>query len=284
MYYLYLLGIFLARALPIQVGYVVAIAVSRVYYFFARNDKLALRHNLRVVLGEGASEKTINKLVRRIFINFAKYLADFFKYTRISEGFIEKMVEIKGEEHIKDALSNGKGAVLLALHIGNWELGGFVVGSLGYPFNSLVLDHEDQRINKFFKRQREVNGAKTIPLGAAVKQCFRVLRGNELLAIVGDKNYTGNGVYVDFFGKKALLPKGAAVFSLKTGSPIIVTVMTRKKGNTFQLKMEKPIHPVPTGDMEKDVKALMGEYIKVFERTIKAHPEQWYVFKNIWEQ
>jgi len=279
-----LLGIFLARTLPIQVGYAVAIVISRGYYFFARSDKVALQENLQMVLGDGVSEKEINKLVRRIFINFAKYLADFMKYSRIPDGYIDKMVEIQGEEHIEKALAEGKGAVLLALHTGNWELGGFVVGHLGYPFNALVLEHDNKKINEFFKEQRRVNSVKAIPLGMSVKQCFRALKSNELLAIVGDKNYTGNGVYVDFFEKKALLPKGAAVLALKTGAPIIITVMTRKKGNTFLLKMEEAISYTPTGDMDKDVQELMKKYVKVFEKIIRAHPEQWYVFKKIWDQ
>lgn len=282
MYWLYVTGAFLAKILPLKVCYAVAGLVARLFFMFSEKDKEELRENLRVVLGEGADEASINEHIIRVFRNFAKYLADFFRFPVFTEERISKNIKMEGREHLDECLAGGKGALLLGLHLGNWELGGAIVGALKYPISAIVLEHGDRRINEFFVRQRIINRLRSIPVGVQVKECFKVLKRNEVLAVVGDKDYTSSGIYVDFFGKKALMPRGAAVLSLKTGAPIVFCALIREKDNTFKLCFEKPIRYTPTGDHGKDVRALMGEYLRIFEKYIRKDPDQWYAFRKIW--
>ncbi len=284
LYSLYVTGFFLAKIMPIGVCYFVAELVARTYFLFAERDKEGLRANLKVVLGGDADEATINRHVLAVFRNFAKYLADFFKFTRFSEEYVFRNIEIVGREHVDKCLSEGKGVITLSLHLGNWELGGAVVGGLNYPISALILEHANKRINDFFTRQRAINDMKAIPVGLRIKECFNVLKRGEILAIAGDKDYTASGIYVDFFGKKALMPKGPAVFSLRTGAPIVFSVLTREKGDRFKLTFEKPIKYHPIGDHEKDIRALMSEYLRIFERYVREYPDQWYAFRKVWNQ
>jgi KDO2-lipid IV(A) lauroyltransferase len=269
--------------LPLGVGYAVAVFIARGYWFFARRDQAELKENLRVVLGDDVSEKVLDKHVRAIFKNFAKYLVDFFKFTQFTEEYVAEHFKIEGRENLDRALDEGKGAVLTSLHLGNWELGGAVVGGLKYPISAIVLEHKNKRINDFFTRQRSINEMKSIPIGLSIKECFKALKRNEFLAIAGDKDYTSNGIYVDFFNRKALIPKGPAAFSLKTGAPIIITMLVREKDDSFKLIMEEPIRYKSTGDYEKDIIILMELYLKRCEKYIRKYPDQWYVFRRIWE-
>ncbi|MGB2601087.1 MAG: lysophospholipid acyltransferase family protein [Candidatus Omnitrophota bacterium] len=283
LYSLYILGFSLANLLPLGVGYAVAVFIARGYWFFARRDQAELKENLRVVLGDDVSEKVLDKHVRAIFKNFAKYLVDFFKFTQFTEEYVAEHFKIEGRENLDRALDEGKGAVLTSLHLGNWELGGAVVGGLKYPISAIVLEHKNKRINDFFTRQRSINEMKSIPIGLSIKECFKALKRNEFLAIAGDKDYTSNGIYVDFFNRKALIPKGPAAFSLKTGAPIIITMLVREKDDSFKLIMEEPIRYKSTGDYEKDIIILMELYLKRCEKYIRKYPDQWYVFRRIWE-
>lgn len=284
LYVLYLIGFFLAKVLPMRACYAIAGFVARIFYIFSKRDKEELKENLRVVLGEDTPKEVIDRHTREVFKNFAKYLADFFKFTVFTEEYIDKNIGIEGREHLDGALKEGKGVINLALHLGNWELGGAVVGGLKYPASAIVLEHKSKRVNDFFVKQRAINNFRSIPIGFQIKECFRALRRNEMVAIVGDKDYTSNGVYVDFFGKKALLPKGPAVVSLRTGAPIVFSVLTREKGDKFILHFEKPIKYTPTDDHEKDVRELMKIYIKFFEKYVRKYPDQWYVFRKVWNQ
>jgi len=281
-YYLYMTGFVLARIFPLRISYSIAGFVAWVYFVFSRSDRGAMRDNLGVVLGPEVSSAKIERTIFLIFKNFAKYLADFFRFPRFSEEYISRNIEIRGRENLDVCQAEGKGTILVALHLGNWELGAALVGALGYDLCVIALEHSNTRINDFFNSQRAINGVKSIPTGANVKSCFRALGKNQMVAIAADKDYTSTGVEVDFFGQKTLLPRGAAVISLRTGAPIVFTALTREKGDRFRLSFEKPIRYLPTGDNERDVKGLIGEYVKIFEKYILAYSDQWYAFRRIW--
>ena len=297
LYALYVAGFSLAKILSLRAGYLLAEAVARGYYFFSRRDKEAVKANLRVVLGEDTDPAVLNRHALDIFRNFAKYLADFFKFPRFTREFIDSNITVEGLEYLDECLSGGKGAVLVALHLGNWELGGAIMAPLRYPITAIALEHPDRKINNFFRRQRlknrmrsvpvrqrSVADLRSIPMSVQIKECFKVLRNNGLLAIVGDKDYTSTGIDVDFFGRKAVMPKGPAAFSLKTGAPIVVSALTREEGDRFKLSFEPPIQYRPTGDYEKDLRELMRVYIALFEKYIRKYPDQWYAFRKIWNR
>ena len=87
---------------------------------------------------------------------------------------------------------------------------------------------------------------------------------------------------MEFFGVKTLIPKGPAVFSLKTGAAVVPATLIRQEDDRFKLIFDKPIYPEPTGDKANDIKRHMKIYIDVIERYIRRYPDQWYVFRKVW--
>jgi len=284
LYCLYLIGFSFAGILPLDVCYEIAKRAAEIYFRFAKEYKEGLRENLKVVLGENTNIRIIDRHALNVFKNFAKYLADFFKCSKFTQEFIQENLTVENREYLNEALSGGKGAILVSLHIGNWEMGGAVIGSWGYPLSAIVLEHTSPRINDFFVNKRTINGVRSIPVNNSVKECLRVLKRNEFLAIVGDKDYTASGARVKFFGREAFLPKGPAVFALRTGAPIISCILVREENDKFRFIFEKPETPVLAGEYEKDIEILMRGYLKIFEKHIRERPDQWYVFKKIWNQ
>ncbi|MGB3111461.1 MAG: lysophospholipid acyltransferase family protein [Candidatus Omnitrophota bacterium] len=282
LYTLHAIGFYFLKIFPIRVCYFLADIAAFFYYLCAGKDKKILEENLRIVLGEDADEKVIKKNIRGIFRNFARYLADFFKVSKLTEEYINKNVILKGLENLEKGLSRKKGVIAITAHLGNWERGAAIVASLGYPISAIVLEHKDKRINDLFMRQRTIHSVKLIPLGVQLKKCFRVLKENEVLAIAGDKDYTSNGDHVKFFGRTAFIPKGAAFFSLKTDAPLVVTSCTRNEDNTFNLCFDEPIIPERTGNLKSDIRGLMEKYLLQLEKRIREYPDQWYAFQEIW--
>ncbi len=173
--------------------------------------------------------------------------------------------------------------IIVSAHLGNWELGGALIGLLGYPVWVVALVHKYKRVNDFFNSQRKSKGVGVIPLGKAVRQCLNILKENKILGLVGDRDFSKNGgIALDFFGRQALFPEGPAVFSLKTGAVIVPGCMLRNKDDTFTFKTEKPVEFSPTGDKEKDLVELIKRYKVIFEDYIRRYPDQWYIFRRFW--
>jgi KDO2-lipid IV(A) lauroyltransferase len=214
--------------------------------------------------------------------NFAKYLVDFFRFAKIDKAYIEKNVKVENLHYFDEALAKGRGAIALTAHLGNWELGGVMIALLKYPVWAVALEHKNKRVNDFFNFQRESKGLKVIPFGKAVKLCLEALKNKGVLALVGDRDFSEKGIVVDFFGKPTFFPAGAAVFSLKTGAPIVPGFMLRNGDDTLTLRLEEPIKFSPSGNTNKDIKDLILKYKIIIENYIRRFPEQWYMFKRFW--
>lgn len=284
LYILYRIGVFLALALPLKFSYFMADLIGGAYCRLSPKDRGAVVANLRVVFGESADEKKLHKTARGVFRNFAKYLVDFFRFTRIDKEYIDRSIKMEGLERIDAALERGKGAILLSAHIGNWELGGAALSLSGYPVNAVVLTHQDKKINDFFTRQRMQGKMRPIEIGATLKACYRTLKGNGLLALLGDRDFTKNGLRIPFFGKATLIPKGPAVFAYREGAAILPTFMVREPGDTFRLFINEPIYADQQQDEESAVIGLAERYLLSIESCVRAYPSQWYIFRDLWEQ
>ena len=278
-YILYRIGQFIVLYIPLKFAYKVAVFFSDVHYFFARKDRLAVTENLKAIFPE-KSEQEISSIRIRMFRNFAKYLADFFRFSLLDREYINKNVRLVDMDNFDKALAKGKGVIVLTAHIGNWELGGAVIALLNYPFWVVVLEHKNKNVNNFFNHQRESKGVKFIPVGITVKRCLTVLKQNGMVALAGDRDFGDTGVTVKFLGKSVLLPRGPAAFSLKTGSPIVPGFMVRDENDKFFLKIEEPIEFKPSGNDQKDLLALIELYKVVIEKYIRQYPDQWYMFRR----
>ena len=275
----YWLGRFLAVHLPLKLSYLLAIVISDLHYIFAKVDRANVTANLKNIFPE-KNRQDIARLRIRLFRNFAKYLVDFLRFSKIDMGYIKGNIRIENRHFIDAALSKGRGVIVLSAHIGNWELGGVITAMLGYQISAVALPHKDKGVDNFFNFQRERKGLNVIPLGKAARQCLNILNGNKIIAIAGDRDFSRNGILLDFFGKPAIFPEGPAAFSLKTQAPIVPAFTIRNKDDSFTLRFEEPIELKPEGDREKDIKALIFKYKIIFENYIRKYPEQWYMFKK----
>ena len=283
LYALYRIGIFLALVLPLKTTYRMACAAADMYCLISAKDRNAVISNLQMVLGDTVDGKRLEGMAREVFKNFAKYLVDFFRFTKIDEEYVKRLVKIEGVEHIRSALAKGKGAIMLSAHVGNWELGAAALSLSGYPINAVVMTHQNKKINDFFTRQRLMGKMRPIEIGASLKDCYRVLKSNGLLALMGDRDFTKNGLRIEFFGKTTLLPKGPAVFGYREGAAIVPTFMVRQPDDSFRLFMEPPIFAGHGEDESRAVTELANRYVRVMETYIRRYPTQWYVFRELWE-
>lgn len=276
----YQVGQWLAVRLPRPVAYQIASWLALGHYAISRADREAVGRNLDVVLGPQHPRR--RAIARAIFRNFAKYLVDFLRMAEVDEAFVRRRVTVVGREHVEAARRRGRGAFIVSAHLGNYELGAAVAAVLGYPVNTIVLAHQDPRINALFDRQRRCVGVHPIPVGMALRQVFAALRRNELLGILADRDFFNHGIRLTFLGREMSIPQGPALFSLRTGASLVPTFLTREPDDRFRLTFERPIEPASTGDEAADVARLMTAVLPVLETYIRRYPDQWYLFRDFW--
>ncbi|MFA5286891.1 MAG: lysophospholipid acyltransferase family protein [Candidatus Omnitrophota bacterium] len=282
-YIFYRIGEMLSLNLPLRAGYAVAIFLSNLRYALAFKDRRIITENLKTIFPE-KNDAEISAIRLRVFHNFAKYLIDFFRFKKLNIDYINKNIRILNRNYINEGLKLGKGVIIVTAHLGNWELGGVVVSMTGDNLSTVALPHKSKVVTDFFTKQRESKGLKVFLLGDAVKGCIKALRNNQVLALVGDRDFTGGGKVMDFFGKPSLFPEGPAVFSLHTGAVIIPGFMLRNEDDSFSLVFEKPLQCRVSGDRKRDLDNIISQYKSTFEKYIRSYPDQWYMFRRFWKE
>lgn len=277
MYFLFILGKILALTFPRRFCYAVAKFIARTHYFYSRKDREAVAYNLAPIVRD---QRRLKECTQKVFINFSYYLVDFFRHSFLDQNFIQRYVKVEGLDYLKAAFSRGQGAIVLTAHLGNYELGGAVTALLGYPLSAVALTHKDQRTNAFFDRQRKLTGVKTIPIGVAARGCFQALKQAEVLALLGDKDFSNSALKLEMFSCPAYFPRGAAFFALKTGAEIIPSFFIRENKYFYRLIFEKPVSADRPG--QNSEAAIIKEYISVLEKYVSKYPDQWYMFSRYW--
>jgi KDO2-lipid IV(A) lauroyltransferase len=283
-YVIYKLGAFLAQRLSLPTARRLAAVVGRLMCLVQRRNRRHLYRNLAVAFGEELGPGELKRLRRRIFANFAAFVADYLWLPKIDRdnigGFLTP--ESLGRYAELRRLAEERGPVIyLTAHLGNWEMGGVAASLLGMPLTVLVDAHPSPLVTRFFDARREAKGMTVVPV-TAFQKVFRAMRQKELVAIVGDRPVTGQGIVATFFGRPALVPDGHALLARRFGASIVPGFLVMKEDGRYELCVEDLIEPRVTDDEEADVRDCVERCLAVFEQYIRRYPEQWYVFRPVW--
>jgi KDO2-lipid IV(A) lauroyltransferase len=283
-YVLYKIGQFLAKILPAPVSCALVMFLCDMHFCFSKTDRQAVEDNLKIVL---KTDHVPRRQVRAVFRNFGKYLLEFFTLKeRLRPALIESNVHIKNLGYLNEVLQKGRGGIVVSAHLGNWEMGGAVLPMLGFPLSVVALAHKDPRVNTLFNAQREAFGAMVIQTDVAVRRVVEHLQKNRLVAILADRDFGNRGIMMDFLGRRTMVPKGAAFFSMKTGAPIIPIFFLRTTEGHFEINVYPPLEPphLPDGKItDHAAREYIQKYLTNIEDEIRRNPSQWLLFREFWQ-
>jgi KDO2-lipid IV(A) lauroyltransferase len=247
-----------------------------------RQRRLA-RRNLQRILGPGADRCEVQRLVGRVFRNYARYMLDLLRLPQFEPDEVKEQFKAFGLEHIDEGLQRGKGVVMVTAHIGNWDMAGAFVAARGYPVNVLVETLQPRRWNDLVQEIRHAIGMRAIPIETGLRQMLQALRRNEILAILIDRPLAEEGVQVKFFGAPTRVPAGAATLALRSGASVLAAAAIRS-GDGFEAHVSPLIELEPSGDLGRDIQELTQRAMSWLESLIRSHPDQWFMFRDMWPE
>ncbi len=275
----------LCNVMPQRFLYFIALRVADLNFsYLDPKGRKAVIDNLRQVLPD-ACDGRIEKEARWVFRNFGKYLTEFFRFRHFDLDFFKTNMAFHGFQHVEEALAKGKGCIVSSAHLANWELGAAGVSIMaGKKMTVVVAMHRFGKINDLFMRERQAVGLTVADMEkGAAKVMMRALKRNEVVGVMGDRDPTQQGVFVDFFGKPCRFPQGPARMSLATGAPIVPAFCLRRTNDSFTTVFLPPLAIPEQGSKEEKVVAITQAFAHIIENAIFLYPEQWAVFYPFWE-
>lgn len=275
---------FLAKILPRKIALFITDRLAEGAYFFSfkRSRPVALR-NLTFALKGLKEEKEIRLMILDQFRNFAWFIYDFLLLPYLDAGKLRTMYELIGFSKIIKALKEGRGIVILTGHLGNWELGASALANENIPVTAVAMPHSTEVVTRFFFDTRLSRGVNVVPVDKAARAGLKVLRSNECLAILGDRDFTGTGFEVDFLGGKTTFPVGPVRLAAKTGAAICPAFAVRSKDGRYKVYFEDPYTVVTLPDGSPDLEGALSRWSDILGKYVRLFPTQWFRFESVWD-
>jgi KDO2-lipid IV(A) lauroyltransferase len=286
-YWLFRLAILLTRPLPLRAGYWFGERVALICYWviFPRHRK-ALNANLAHVL-RSDDARYVDRVARRTFRNFGKYVVDFIHFPLVTKDEIRRRLRFDQWTELDEAANSGRGVIIATIHFGTWDMGAAALAAHGYKVNAIAETFRYEPMNELVQGSRRKLGMNVIGHERVGPAVFRALRRGEMLAMLLDVASGETGMQSEFFGAPALVSSAPARIALRTGAWVMPSVVVR--GPNDDLAM----HPIidiglrdwrPSGDEARDIGDLTRRIMQSLERTIRAYPDQWFIFRRMWQE
>jgi KDO2-lipid IV(A) lauroyltransferase len=272
---------FVSRHLPRSGAYWLGRRIAGVFHALDRRGRRAVIANCRQILvfkGAADPDAAATRMAREVFRKFGQYLADFFRYERLTREDFAGLIQLEGLAHLEAAFAARRGVILITAHLGNWELGGAVISALGYPLTAVAFPERVGKTNDLFQQQRRRRGMRVLTFGAAARGSLAALQRGEIVAMLADRDFTQHRDAIPFFGKPARLPTAPVRISRHTGAPILPGFILRRPDNCFHVRFHPPLWP----DRDTDGSAARAAIRDALQEEIGRDPTQWFVFEDFW--
>jgi phosphatidylinositol dimannoside acyltransferase len=244
-----------------------------------------LEGNLRRVLGPDATGAELRAMSRESMRSYARYWLEAFRLPVIPAEYVVGNTDLTG--HLPDALdclARGRGVVFALPHMGNWDHAAAFLVAQGLPFTTVQERLKPEALYDKFVAFREGLGMEVLPASGGAVRAFGVLatrlRAGKVVCLLADRDVTGAGIEVDFFGEKARMMGGSAALAERTGAALY-PVMLWYEGDRWGIHVGEEI-PVPAGGERKEKEAQMTQTLAhKFESSIRAHPADWHMLQRV---
>ncbi len=194
------------------------------------------------------------------------------------------LVDVEGREHVDAAMAAGRGVIMAACHIGNWEVHGLAHGWLFGPMGVVARPVENPAFDARLVAFRSGGGNTVIYKQRALAQVLKLLRAGRGVALLLDQNVdAGDGIFVDFFGRPAATTTVAAALAQKTGCAVVPSHTRLAADGRYRLTYEPPLFWTPDADRNREIFRITQDLTRRVERWVRASPEQWLWMHRRWK-
>jgi KDO2-lipid IV(A) lauroyltransferase len=272
-----------SRIMPRPVLFAWGRLLGRVAFHILRIRRGVALDNLRAAFGSEMTEREIHSLAARFYANLGLTLMEFFTLYDLSRQQILQKVTVEGIEHLEACRRQGRGALLLSGHLGNWELAGAAMSARGYPVSYLIKSQSNPYVDRMQNEIRRRAGVGVIRQGASVRQLVYALRRHEIVGILGDQDGGNQGLFIDFLGRPASVFRGPAYMAYRTGCPVIPGGIVREEKGKHRVILTPPIDIDPSWDEETAVAELSRAHTQRLADLIRKYPDQYFWVHRRWK-
>lgn len=247
-----------------------------------------LRANLRRVVPD-VSPAEFEAVIRAAMRSYARYWCEAFRLPTMDRVKIHEQMHRQaiGFEHVETALEAGRGVIIALPHSGNWDATAvWLIEWLrrqGAPATVATVAERlrPESLYRRFVDYRESLGLEVLPLSGGESSPYsalaRRLNDNGVIALLADRDLSGRGAEVSFFGEPARMPAGPALLAARTGAALLpLSGWFTPDGWGTRVNA---VIPVPTVRAAREATQQLADALAA---EIADHPADWHMMQPVW--
>ena len=268
-----------ARIIPAEIKVVIFLLKKA-----SRKHSRQIDHNLANAFPT-ATPGSLEELKKNIYNHFGNVFVEIIRtFARRNPQAILDRTRIIHPEVLEQALQKKRGLIIFSAHFGNWEWLPLILHTrLAKDIYSIARPIDNPLIEKKVRKFRETAGAKIIYKHGSLRTILTRLSRNEIICLLIDQNTVSReGIFVDFFAKKASAITTVSQLYLKKNIPV-VPVFLHYEGQEIVLEVLPEIDYSGRANENDDLLALTQQMTGMIETQIRKFPEQWLWFHDRWK-
>lgn len=176
---------------------------------------------------------------------------------------------------LRAARAEGRGAIIVSGHFGQWEAIRHVLKREGLETGALYRPNNNPYYEPIFRAGIELGGAPIIPKGApGMRVMLKHLKAGGFVALLADQ-YVTDGPFIDFLGEPAATSLSPAELALRYKVPLVPAFAPWEDGAP-RIVFEDAIAPSDPLTMMTDFNMRLGSWVA-------RHPSQWHWLHQRWK-
>jgi KDO2-lipid IV(A) lauroyltransferase len=233
----------------------------------------------------GLERVAVRRIARGSYEHFGRSVVEIAVLGRLAPGAVTQWFE--GADDLTtfdEAVRAGDGIIAVTGHLGSWELTAAYFAARGHKIDVIARHMQNPLFDAYLKSTRERYGVRVVYDDEAVRQIPRALREGRIVALVSDQGVKGlASAFVQFFGRPAKTPRGAAVFAHRFEAPPMFFAALRQPSGKYWMH----IRPIPIergGDREREIDDTVAAYTRILESFVRRYPEQYFWLHRRWRR
>lgn len=196
-------------------------------------------------------------------------------------------IDIDGYDKFLSLSKGDSGFIQLSSHIGNYELAGYSLVAEDKRFNALVFGGEKASVMANRSKLFDGNNIRMIPMMPDMSHLFvinQALSDGEIISMPSDRVFGSQKDYqLTFLGAPAKFPQGPFALAAMRGVPVLFVSVMKTGAKKYHIAINQLDVPKERNSRER-AKAMAGEYVRLFEDTVRKYPAQWYNYFDFWTE
>lgn len=250
----------------------------------ADNRRPLLTRHMRRVMGPEATDAEVREAVDGMYRSYGRYWAETLWFRPRRGRAIIDSVDRVNFDPVHEAIAAGRGMIFAVPHVGNWEIAGLVARDLGLDLMAVAEHLPNEKITDWFFDVRAGFGIDIVLTSdpARRSKMIRRLKEGGALALLADRDVTGKGIAVEFFGEETTSPAGPTALAELTDSLLVPVGVYFKDGRGYRIEVGNPIEMPSAETRAERVKLGAQRVADAMEALIRKQPSQWHLFQPNW--